>query len=201
MEWEWKSWILSLHCDVQIAILVRIKLEEKMGLCDKRILLSCVFWTEMLSWFQFPTDPFSAKLLSLVLTCHVRSVFSLFWQCVTLFSACVASCTVYCSYARGFYFSWIIRHLCGLESISFKLGYRLIAGCYCSPAFQTFPYGPECFWELEGREWEMESLADSLNRIKEKHNWPILRAGLVTFLQCNFLYFQCFHAGAFPIFL
>lgn len=102
---------------------------------------------------------------------------------------------------QGFYFSWIIRHLCALESISFKLGYRLIAGCYCSQAFQTFPYGSEWFWGLEGREWEMESLAGSLSRIKEKHNWLILRAGLVTLLQGNFLYFQCFHAGAFPIFL
>lgn len=43
---------------------------------------------------------------------------------------------------QGFYFSWIIRHLCALESISFKLGYRLIAGCYCSQAMSDFPLWP-----------------------------------------------------------
>lgn len=130
--------------------------------------------------------------MSLVLTRHVRSVFSLFWQCVTLFSACVASCTVYCGYALGFYFSWIIRHLCAFGSISFKLGYHLIAGCFCSWAFQTFPNCPEYFWGLEGRGWEMESLPDSLRRKKEKHNWPILKADGVTllyFMQECFLFF------------
>lgn len=50
-EQEWKSELLPLHCDVQIAISAVIKLEEKRGLYDKRILLSCAFWTETLSWF------------------------------------------------------------------------------------------------------------------------------------------------------
>lgn len=126
---------------------------------------------------------------------------------MTLFSACLASCTVYCNYARGFYFSWIIRHLCVFESISFKLGYHLIAGCYCSLAFQTFSYCPEYFWELEGTEWEIESLPDSLSRIKEKHNWPILRADHVNlffsvFTSCrNVSYFSLIKCFSFFLLL
>lgn len=106
-----------MHCDVQIAVWAVRKLKEKTELYYKRILLSYVFWTESLSWFSFPGDFFAAKLLSLALTCHVRSVFSLFWQCVTVFGACVASCTVYCHYAWGFCFIWIIGHLCAFESM------------------------------------------------------------------------------------